>query len=149
MASFFFTRNLQTNCQFRSPFERRFPGHGLFNESLEIQHYSGPHFHRKLRSGMQLRRTALELLICIGLMLLPGCGAVKSSTPANSTERFAFVVNEFSNSISTFAIDGQTGQLSPKSTVPSGGNNSNVMMVEPSGHFAYVRNVDSISQFAI
>jgi 6-phosphogluconolactonase (cycloisomerase 2 family) len=61
------------------------------------------------------------------------------------------VANLFSNSISTYAVEPQTGHLNLKGTVPSGGTNPRVIAVEPSGRFAYVGNIVSndISVFAI
>jgi 6-phosphogluconolactonase (cycloisomerase 2 family) len=103
---------------------------------------------------MSLRKIACSILILIVPMLLVGCGAYNSPSipPATGVARFAFVANAFSNSISSFAVDPQTGQLNPKdAVVPTGGMNSRVMAVEPSGHFAYVGNIVSnvISVFAI
>ena len=45
--------------------------------------------------------------------------------------RFAFVANLLSSSVSTYAVDTQTGQLSPKDTVPTGGTNPRVIALEP------------------
>ena len=101
---------------------------------------------------MSVRKIARSILIFILPILFAGCGAVRTSTPAPApTPRFAFVANLFSNRISIYAVDPQTGHLSLKGTVPSGGTNPRVITVEPSGRFAYVGNVVSndISVFAI
>src|SRR5215470_12403640 len=103
-------------------------------------------------TGMSLRKISHSILLSFALRLLMGCGG-GMSTPSTPTAaaRFALVANSSSNSISTFAVDPQTGQLTPKSTVPTGGINSRVIAMEPSGRFAYVGNLASndISVFAI
>jgi len=73
--------------------------------------------------------------------------------PPAAAARFALVANSLSNSISTYAVDPQTGLLSLKETTPTGGTSPRVIAVEPSGHFAYVRynvlsNDISVSSFA-
>src|SRR4051794_32342370 len=105
---------------------------------------------------MSVRKIAQSVLISIGPMLFVACGGYAPSTPTptpppNASARFALVANFSSNSISTCAVDSQTGQLSPKSTVPTGGVHARVMATDPSGHFAYVGNFGSndISAFAI
>src|SRR5581483_2825268 len=94
--------------------------------------------------------------LCFSLVVfifLAGCGT--STTPSAphmaAAARFALVANLFSNSISTYAIDPASGQLTPKNEVPTNGLNSRVISVEPSGRFAYVGNVisNNISVFAI
>src|SRR3954464_13717207 len=92
------------------------------------------------------KKIAPSILFLIAPMFLVSCGG--SSTPQhtptpNATARFAFVVNQFSNSISSFAVDPQTGELNAKETIATGGMNSGVIAVDPSGRFAYVGNVAS------
>src|SRR5262245_23224616 len=90
-------------------------------------------------------------VVCfVALMLLVGCGGGMSTptgpgTPPNATARFALVANSISNSISTFAVDSQTGQLTSRNTVPTGGNGSGTIALGPAAHFAYVANANSNS----
>ena len=106
------------------------------------------------RTRMSIRRIVCSVLALIVPMLLVGCGGSStppSMPPATSASRFALVSNLLANSISTYAIDSQTGRLTAKDTVSTGGMNSRVIAVAPSGRFAYVANVVSndISVFSI
>ncbi|HKD62888.1 MAG TPA: hypothetical protein VKB40_02550, partial [Candidatus Acidoferrales bacterium] len=63
---------------------------------------------------MSLRKLALNVLIFIGFAHLVGCGGYAPSTPKTTpppkaAARFALVANFSSNSISSYAIDPQTG----------------------------------------
>jgi 6-phosphogluconolactonase len=103
---------------------------------------------------MSVRTVAGCTLISILPMLLVGCGDSTnppSMPPPTAGARFALVSNLFGNSISTYAIDSQTDRLTAKDTVPTGGTNSGVIAVAPSGRFAYVANSVSsdISVFSI
>ena len=105
---------------------------------------------------MSPRKLALKILIFIGSAHLVGCGGYapsipKTTPPPNVAARFALVANFSSNSISSYAIDPQTGQLTPKATVPTGGFHARVIAAERSGNFVYVGNFASndISTFAI
>src|SRR5262245_28849528 len=102
---------------------------------------------------MSVRGTARSVAIFLLPLILGGCNAVKTTPPPAPPPqtRFAIVVNQVTNNISSFAVDSQTGILSPKGMVATGGMRSRIIAVEPSGRFAYVGNVDSndISVFAI
>lgn len=70
----------------------------------------------EVNTGRSARKIARVIPLFLAPILLAGCGAV--STPSTSTparaSRFAFVANLLSNSVSTYAVDPETGQLSPK-----------------------------------
>ena len=72
-------------------------------------------------------------------------------SPPPAATKFAFVTNFISGTVSTFSIDPQTGQLTPKGSVPTGGVNPKVIAVEPSGRFAYVghQSTNTVSIFSI
>jgi 6-phosphogluconolactonase len=69
----------------------------------------------------------------------------------------AYLINELSNTITTFAVDAQTGALKTLQTVPtlpadfSGKNTTAEVVVHPSGRFVYGSNRghDSIAVFAV
>jgi len=102
---------------------------------------------------MPVRNMAVPILIFIVSLVLTGCGTDKTVTSPHpaAAARFAVVANSLANSISTYTIDPQSGLLSPKENVPTGGGSSRVIAVEPSGRFAYVGNIVSndISVFSI
>src|SRR5215471_15512356 len=103
---------------------------------------------------MSVGKIARSILVSIVPMLFVGCGsynAPPSTPPPTASARVALVSNMFDNSISTYTIDAQTGQLTAKDTVPTGGTNTGVIAVAPSGRFAYVANTVSsdISVFSI
>ena len=59
-----------------------------------------------------VRKIVCSILISIVPMLLAGCGASNtppSVPPPTGSARFALVSNSLSNSISTYAVDAQTG----------------------------------------
>ena len=72
---------------------------------------------------MSLKKDCALYSIFVLPMLLVGCGTgtTPSSPPATSVARFAFVANSSSNSISSYAIDPATGQLTPKNAATTGG----------------------------
>lgn len=102
---------------------------------------------------MSLRQTVRSVLIFAALMLIAGCGAgyTPSSPPPPATARFMFVANLFSNDISTYSVDSQSGQLTAKDTISAGGTHPRAIAAEPAGRFAYVGNLvsDDISVFTI
>jgi uncharacterized lipoprotein YajG len=67
------------------------------------------------------KKIAHSIVILIMPMLLVGCGAYTKppSTPPATAPRLAFVVNSISNTISSYTVDPQTGQLIAKETVPT------------------------------
>src|SRR5215475_6853713 len=103
------------------------------------------------RTGMSISKFARIILAVVPAVFFTACGNYTPTQPASSASHFAFVSNTVSNSISIFAVDQQTGQLSLKSTVPTGGTGSRVIAVANSGRFAYIGNGDSdnVSGFAI
>jgi hypothetical protein len=102
---------------------------------------------------MPVRKIAHSVLILIVPMLFVGCGGYTNppSMPPATAPQLALVANSISNSISIYAVDAQTGQLQAKEMLPSGGMNTRVLALEPSGRFAYAGNIGSndISVFAI
>jgi 6-phosphogluconolactonase len=87
--------------------------------------------------------------------LTAGCGATKAtSNPApitacipSSTLEFAYVLDDFDNTVSMFTVDSCTGGFRPTTppTVGTGANalGSEQMVVNPAGRFAYVANLMS------
>src|ERR1051326_207398 len=101
---------------------------------------------------MPARETVRFVVALIVPVLLSGCGAVKTPPPPPPpAQRFAIVANSSSNNLSTFTVDPQTGNLTPKNTVATGGMNSRIVALAPSGRVAYVANLDSndISVFTV
>lgn len=102
---------------------------------------------------MSTSKTASYLLAFIVAIFSTGCGGygTRSTPPPTTAQHFAFVANSLSNSVSTFAVDPQTGQLRAKGTMQTGGTKPRVIAVEPSGRFAYVGNIASnnISVFSV
>src|SRR5271163_773499 len=67
-------------------------------------------------------------------------------TPA-APSAFAYVLNDFDNTVSMYTLDSCTGDLTPTTpaTVATGANSfgSETMVVDPAGRFAYVANLGS------
>src|SRR5262245_46906372 len=101
------------------------------------EHRSGHQIPTK-RIGMSDRKITGYVLILIVSMFLVGCGSSSTPTmpPVTAAARFALVSNLLDNSVSTYAIDSKTGQLTAKDTVSTGGMSSGVIAVAPSGQFA-------------
>jgi 6-phosphogluconolactonase len=118
--------------------------------------------------------------ICGAVAMLAGCGgspppigaqrampfstAHTQSTPARnagqgkSTAEFAYVVNEYSNNISAYAINASTGALTQVQGSPfATGYGAYAVAIDPTGRFAYVansgtgssKNLGNVSAFAI
>ena len=82
---------------------------------------------------MPVRNKAVPILIFIISLVLTGCGTDKTVTTPHPAAgaRFAVVANSLSDSISSYTIDPQTGLLSPKETVPTGGGYDSLRMWRP------------------
>lgn len=102
---------------------------------------------------MSLSRAVRSVLIFTMTMLIAGCGTgyTPSNNPPPMAARFMFVANLFSNTISSYTVDPQTGQLAAKDTIPAGGTHPRAIAVEPSGHYVYVGNLvtNDISVFTV
>jgi YVTN family beta-propeller protein len=82
-----------------------------------------------------MRSLLIRFLILLGFLF----HGFASATPV--VPKFAYVVNQFSNTVSVYTIDPTTGALTAgtPATVATG-NSPSSMAVDPSGKFAYVTN---------
>ena len=98
-------------------------------------------------------RTAVLALLAV---LSSGCGGGSAPTPAPkptpsctpaSPPAFAYVLDDYANTVSMYTMNSCTGDLIPTvpATVATGANNfgSEQMVVDPAGRFAYVANLMS------
>ncbi|MFI5261910.1 MAG: lactonase family protein [Candidatus Limnocylindrales bacterium] len=90
-----------------------------------------------------------------GTSSAPPSGATATTPATASAQGFAYVVNANGGgpgTVSQYAI-GQNGTLTPLSvpTVATGGNNSQLIAVDPTSRYAYVSNVSSntVAEFSI
>jgi 6-phosphogluconolactonase (cycloisomerase 2 family) len=78
--------------------------------------------------------------------LVPGgpfpAGVGAYQVTVDPTGKFAYVANFYSNDLSAYSIDAETGALSPLSgsPFPTGGERPVSVVVEPTGRFLYVQN---------
>src|ERR1700683_2240771 len=107
-----------------------------------------------MRCPMVGRAMCLQTAV-LGFLAVMSCscgGNPPTPTPsvactAASTPAFAYVLNDFDNTVSMFTANSCTGDLSPTTpaTVATGANafGSETMVVDPAGRFAYVANLGS------
>jgi 6-phosphogluconolactonase len=97
---------------------------------------------------------SLPLLVSL-LLTLAACKggsapATETPAPVPTSPRFAYVTNFDNNTVSTYTVDGNTGQLQLTGNV-SAGANPNSVTAHPSGRYVYVVNraSNNVSAYAI
>jgi YVTN family beta-propeller protein len=69
-------------------------------------------------------------------------GNQPTAVAVDPSSRFAYVVNRLDGTVSMFAIDPGTGNLTPQGTIAAGGSPFRIAF-DPSGKFVYVANENS------
>ena len=96
---------------------------------------------------------SIGLGFCLTALLLAGCSDNQSTTPTSpKTLRFAYVPNIFSNNVSAYTIDANTGALTAVVGSPfAAGTEPLAVTIDPTGKFAYVPNAgsDNVSAYQI
>ena len=60
-----------------------------------------------------------------------------------SSGKFLYVSNRGDNTIAVFAVDAQSGKLTPREYIPTGGRTPRVFALDPTGAYMFVANQDS------